>query len=62
MPLDCVVFPSSRKGRLLDLVHEGCQGVVRALRKVKKAVWWPGFSAQVRNKLANFRPSAWFSK
>ena len=53
MRLDCVVFPGSLRGRLLDLVHEGHPGVMRTLQRVRETAWWPGVSAQVRVKVPN---------
>ena len=50
---DCVVFPTSLRGRLIELAHEGHPGVVHTLQRVREAEWWPGVSTQVRSLVAN---------
>ena len=50
---DCVVFPTSLRGRLIELAHEGHPGVVRTLQRVREAAWWPGVSSHVRSMVTN---------
>ena len=37
-----LVVPENLGGKVLDLAHEGHQGVVRTKQKLRGSVWWPG--------------------
>ena len=39
---DRLVVPETLRGKVLDLAHEGHQGVVRTKQKLRSSVWWPG--------------------
>ena len=51
--VDCVVFPTSLRDRLIELAYEGHPGVVRTLQQVREAAWWPCVSTQVHCLVAN---------
>ena len=37
-----LVVPQALRRRVLDLAHEGHQGIVRTKEKLRSGVWWPG--------------------
>lgn len=37
-----LVIPQKLRGKVLDLAHEGHQGIVRTKQKLRSSVWWPG--------------------
>ena len=37
-----LVVPESLREKVLDLAHEGHQGIVRTKQKLRCSVWWPG--------------------
>lgn len=38
---DCLVVPVSLRSRVLDLAHEGHQGIVRTKQRLRELYWWP---------------------
>ena len=37
-----IVIPNILRKRVLELVHEGHQGVVKMKERLRSKVWWPG--------------------
>ena len=37
-----IVVPQALRSKVLDLAHEGHQGIVRTKQKLRSSVWWPG--------------------
>ena len=42
--------------RVLDLAHEGHQGVVRTKQRLRSKVWWPGMSIDVEKHIQHCHP------
>ena len=42
-----IVIPSSLKSALIDIAHEGHQGLVRTKQRLHQTVWWPGLNKDV---------------
>jgi len=40
-----LVIPAGQHGRLLQLLHDGHQGIVRCRQRAQESVWWPGLSS-----------------
>ena len=38
----CIVPPASLRSQILQLVHEGHQGIVKTKERLRTKVWWPG--------------------
>ena len=41
-----LIIPATLRGRVLQLAHEGHQGVVRTKQRLRTKVWWPGMDKQ----------------
>jgi hypothetical protein len=46
--LQCVIFPTALRDRLINLAHEGHPGITRTLHRIRETAWWPGMTTQVR--------------
>ena len=42
--------PKVLRTRILDLAHEGHQGVVKTNQRVRSKVWWPGIDREVEQR------------
>ena len=42
-----LVIPERLRGKVLDLAHEGHQGIVRTKQRLRCSVWWPGVDVEV---------------
>ena len=42
-----IVVPSSMRKQVLDLAHEGHQGIVKMKARLREKVWWPGINKDV---------------
>lgn len=45
-----LVIPSALRTRVLDLAHEGHQGVVKTKERLHSKVWWPGIDQAAEKK------------
>ena len=45
-----LVIPKSLRARILDLAHEGHQGIVKTKQRIRSKVWWPGIDNEVERK------------
>ena len=45
-----LLIPSKLRKAVLDLGHEGHQGVVKTKQRLRSKVWWPGIDRQVEEK------------
>ena len=45
-----LVIPKVLRTRILDLAHEGHQGVVKTKQRVRSKVWWPGIDREVEQR------------
>ena len=45
-----LLIPSRLRKQVLDLGHEGHQGVVKTKQRLRTKVWWPGIDRQVEEK------------
>ena len=45
-----LVIPNALRARVLDLAHEGHQGVVKTKQRIRSKVWWPGVDNAVERK------------
>ena len=46
-----LVIPTALRRRVLQLAHEGHQGVVRTKQRLRSKVWWPGVDRDVENQI-----------
>ena len=44
-----IVVPSNLQGRLVELAHEGHQGIVRTKQRLRALYWWSGMDAMVES-------------
>ena len=47
-----IVVPPDLRSEVLDRIHDGHQGVVKSRERANMAVWWPGISHDVQNKVS----------
>ena len=45
-----IVVPRKLRRRLLDLAHEGHQGIVKTKERLRSKVWWPGIDKEAEKK------------
>ena len=45
-----IVVPEKLRNQILDLAHEGHQGVVKTKQRLRSKVWWPGMDRGVEHK------------
>jgi hypothetical protein len=46
-----VVVPTTLKGKVLELLHDGHPGVVRMKMLARQYVWWPGIDKGVKDRV-----------
>ena len=46
-----IVIPKSLRKRVLELAHEGHQGVVKTKSRLREKVWWPGIDNAVEKTI-----------
>ncbi|XP_057312326.1 uncharacterized protein K02A2.6-like [Hydractinia symbiolongicarpus] len=51
-----IVVPEELKHRVIDLAHEGHQGIVRTKQRLRTKVWWPAMNADVENFIRHCHP------
>ena len=47
-----IVMPQSRRKRVVNLAHEGHQGVVKTKERLRTKVWWPGMEREAATRCA----------
>ena len=45
-----IVVPRKLRRRVLDLAHEGHQGIVKTKERLRSKVWWPGIDKEAEKK------------
>lgn len=48
----CIVVPTSLRPAVLNLLHDGHQGVNRCKAKARDSVWWPGIAKDIESMVA----------
>ena len=48
-----IVIPKCLRNQILDLAHEGHQGIVKCKSRLREKVWWPGIDKDVENYVKN---------
>uniref|UniRef100_T1IKN6 RNA-directed DNA polymerase n=1 Tax=Strigamia maritima TaxID=126957 RepID=T1IKN6_STRMM len=48
-----IVIPSRLRKQVLDIAHEGHQGIVKTKALIRSKVWWPGIDAQIEERIAD---------
>ena len=51
-----VVVPSSLRGKIVKLLHDGHPGVVRMKMLARQYVWWPGIDKEIENNVKSCIP------
>jgi hypothetical protein len=51
-----LVIPRSLQDRIMDIAHEGHQGVVKTKALLREKVWYPGIDAKVESKISQCMP------
>lgn len=46
-----LVIPASLRNRVIDLGHEGHQGIVKTKERLRTKVWWPGIDKDVEKRV-----------
>ena len=46
-----IVVPPSLRKNILDILHQGHQGITKCKNRAKNAVWWPGINHQIEQKV-----------
>ena len=46
-----ILIPASMQQDILDKIHQGHQGMVKCMARAHEAVWWPGLTNQIREKV-----------
>ena len=47
-----IVMPQSLRKRVVNLAHEGHQGVVKTKERLRSKVWWPGMDREAERRCA----------
>ena len=50
---DRLIVPVSLRPRVIDLAHEGHQGLVRTKQRLRELYWWPQMDNYVHNRIAS---------
>lgn len=51
---DRFIVPTSLCSKVIDLAHEGHQGVVRTKQRLRELYWWPQMDKYVPSKIASY--------
>ena len=46
---DRVVIPKKGRREMLEMIHEGHEGIEASLRRARELIYWPGMTAQVKD-------------
>lgn len=52
---DRIVVPSSERLRMLDIIHQAHQGIVKCRLRARQSVWWPRISTEIQEMVQNCR-------
>ena len=44
-----IMIPMSLRGKVIELAHEGHQGIVKCKQQLRSKVWWPRLDQDVEN-------------
>ena len=50
---DRLIVPTSLRSKVVDLAHEGHQGVVCTKQTLRELYWWPQMDKDVQSKIAS---------
>ena len=45
-----IVIPKVLRSKVLELAHEGHQGIVKMIERLRSKVWWPGVDNDAERK------------
>lgn len=48
-----IVIPASMQKSILETLHQGHQGMVKCMARAQEAVWWPGLTSQIKERVRN---------
>ena len=51
-----IIIPKCLRKQILDLAHEGHQGIVKCKSRLRQKVWWPGIDREVEQYVRNCKP------
>jgi hypothetical protein len=57
-----IVIPKSLAGKVVDIAHQGHQGIVKTKALLREKVWFPGIDKEVERKISNCVPCQACSK
>lgn len=50
-----IVIPEQLRNEIIDRIHDGHQGLTKCWERANTAVWWPGISSQIKQKVLSCR-------
>ena len=50
-----IVIPDQLQHEIIERIHDGHQGLTKCRERANTAVWWPGMSAQIKQKVLSCR-------
>ncbi|XP_038049667.1 uncharacterized protein K02A2.6-like [Patiria miniata] len=53
---NCIVIPASAQDHVIELAHEGHQGIVKTKQLLREKVWFPGIDRLVERKISQCIP------
>ena len=52
---DRIVVPSSERLRMLEIIHQAHQGIVKCRQRARRSVWWPRISTEIQEMVQDCR-------
>nr|XP_057937756.1 cytokine receptor family member b2 isoform X2 [Doryrhamphus excisus] len=53
MKSERLVIPASMQEEMLNIIHEGHQGMTKCIARAQQSIWWPGLTKRIKLKVEN---------